>query len=228
LPVVFIACGVLKSAIEQVIPDAPAGAVTFMDEGLHRTPRALADALQARLDAIPAPSLVLLGYGLCGNSLAGLRAGRHTLVVPRVHDCIGLLLGSREAYARECERAPGTYYLSPGWLAARTHPLAEYEQCQAELGSEAALWVMDEQYRHYQRLAFVASSAAEHAAHRAEARAVARFCERWGMRYEEIRGSTRYVARLREAASALEPADGDFILVPPGGELRMEQFLDEA
>jgi hypothetical protein len=54
---------------------------------------------------------------------------------------------------------------------------------------------------------------------------VARFCERWGMRYEEILGSTDFFDRLIRAASTAEQLHEDFILVPPGGELRQVQFL---
>jgi len=69
-------------------------------------------------------------------------------------------------------------------------------------------------------------------AYRPQAQEVARFCERWGMRYEEILGSDRYVERLIEAAAALgngsQPPDGlksDFVVIPPGGEIRQEMFM---
>jgi len=37
------------------------------------------------------------------------------MVIPRVHDCISLLLGSRRQYDSEFDQFPGTYYLSKGW-----------------------------------------------------------------------------------------------------------------
>jgi hypothetical protein len=54
---------------------------------------------------------------------------------------------------------------------------------------------------------------------------VARFCERWGMRYEEILGSDKYVRKLVEVALDLDNANEDFIVVPPGGELKQSQFI---
>ncbi len=45
------------------------------------------------------------------------------------------------------------------------------------------------------------------------------------MRYQEILGSTAFFERLIEAASHPERAGGDFVFVPPGGELRQDQFL---
>ena len=47
--------------------------------------------------------LILLGYGLCGNGLDGLSARHTRLVLPRAHDCIGLLMGGT-AGAAEGER----------------------------------------------------------------------------------------------------------------------------
>ena len=115
LPVV-IACRVLQDVLERLLPEDLASQVTFMDYGLHRVPDKMTCTLQAALDGVQVPSLVVLGYGLCGNGLDGLRAGPHTLLAPRPDDCIATrsVLGSRRAYAREFQAVPGTYYLTKG------------------------------------------------------------------------------------------------------------------
>jgi hypothetical protein len=46
---------------------------------------------------------VLLGYGLCNNGVVGLHAPV-PLVISRAHDCITLLLGSRERYNHSSQR----------------------------------------------------------------------------------------------------------------------------
>jgi hypothetical protein len=84
---------------------------------------------------------------------------------------------------------------------------------------------MDQLYHNYKRLVLVAHSQQDLDAYRERALEVAAYCERWGMRYEEILGSTAFFERLIEAASHAELADGDFIYVPPGGELKQERFL---
>ena len=93
---------------------------------------------------------------------------------------------------------------------------------------------MDQQYQHYERLVLVAHSQADLETYRPQAQEVARFCERWGMRYEEILGSDGYVRRLVEVAAELasngdghhcRSADSDFLVIPPGGEIRQEQFM---
>lgn len=228
LPVVIIACQVMQSLLERLLPPGLAQQITYLDYGLHRVPGKMTWSLQEAIDAVEQPSLIVLGYGLCGNGLHGLRAGRHVLLVPRADDCIAILLGSRERYYREFEAVPGTYYLSKGWLEAGSHPLAEYREYVEKYGPEDAEWLMDTQYQHYSRLALVAHSQEDLEAYRAQALEVAAFCQRWGMRYEEILGSDRYVRRLIEVAAHLDKADADFIVIPPGGEIRQEMFLSKS
>ena len=127
---------------------------------------------------------------------------------------------------------PGTIYLTKGWLESGSHPLKEFHEYSAKYGDEEALWLLDQQYQHYERLALVAPNPEEMAAYRPQAQEVARFCERWGMRYEEILGSDDYVRRLIETAIGLrdgtiEPggAGPDFLVIPPGGEIRQDMFM---
>jgi hypothetical protein len=225
LPVVILSCQVLQDMLSRLLPAGLAAQVTYMDYGLHRVPGKMTPALQEVLDSIEEPSLVVLGYGLCGNGLKGLQAGKHTLLVPRVDDCIALLLGSRKAYIRQFEAVPGTYYLSKGWLESGSHPLKEYEEYVPRYGEKEAMWIMDQQYQHYERLVLVAHSQADLDAYRAPAQEVARFCQRWDMRYEEILGSDTYVRRLIELAANPDQADSEFLVIPPGGQIHQEQFM---
>ncbi|MGD2049278.1 MAG: DUF1638 domain-containing protein [Chloroflexota bacterium] len=229
-PVVVIACQVLQDLLARLLPESLADEVTFMDYGLHRVPNRMTGALQDAINSIEQPSLIVLGYGLCGNGLKGLKAGIHTLLVPRADDCIAILLGSRESYMREFEAHPGTYYLSKGWLESGSHPLKEYEEYVEKYGSDDADWVMDMQYQHYERLVLVTHNEEDMEAYRPQALEVAQFCQRWDMRYEEIQGSDGYVRRLIKAASlnndlTPEKAGNDFLVIPPGGEIRQYDFI---
>ena len=64
------------------------------DYGLHMVPRKMTITLQETVDEIAEPSLVVLGYGLCGYGLQGLAAGKLCLLVPPVRCCP---MGSRAA-----------------------------------------------------------------------------------------------------------------------------------
>lgn len=225
LPIVVIACQVFQGLIDRMLPEELDEQISFIDYGLHRVPSKLNKYLQEQLDGIDQSSLVVLGFGLCGNGLNNLKAGKHILLVPRADDCIAVLLGSHAAYRKEFDAVPGTYYLSKGWLESGSNPLSEYEEYTQRLGAASAMWVMDQQYKNYRRLALVAHSPQDLDKYRPKAMEVARFCERWGMRYEEILGSDKYVRKLVEVALDLDNANEDFIVVPPGGELKQSQFI---
>ena len=113
--ILVIACAVFKEVIPQYIREASTQ-VVFMEYGLHLTPRKLSAAIQEQIDAQTEPRLVLIGFGLCGNGLIGLKSRRHTLILPRVDDCVALHLGSQADYLAAVQSEPATYYLSPGWL----------------------------------------------------------------------------------------------------------------
>lgn len=59
---------------------------------------------------------ILLGWGLCGRMLTGVTARDIPLVLPRSHDCLTMMFGSREAYSTYFLNNSGTYYLSRGWM----------------------------------------------------------------------------------------------------------------
>jgi len=194
LPVVVIACKVFQNFIEAYLPDDLAGEITFLDYGLHAVPRNLKNMLQAQIDSISESSLVVLGYGLCGNGLHGIKAGVHTLLAPRIDDCIAVFLGSYAAYQKEFNDAPGTYYLSKGWLESGSNPLVEYRKYVEKYGESQAQWLMDTQYRNYRRLALVAHEPGDLEKYRPLAREVAEYCAQWGVRYEEILALTNMCA----------------------------------
>ncbi len=232
LRVVVITCMVLQDMLERLLPEDLAEEVQLMDYGLHRVPSRMVGTLQDAINNIQEPSLVVLGYGLCGNGLKGIKAGKHTLLAPRTDDCIALLLGSYQTYLDEFHGEPGTYYLTKGWLESGSNPKQEYEEYIPKYGAEQALWIMDQQYQHYKRLMLVARDQEDLEKYRPQAQEVARFCERWGMRYEERLGSDHYVRRLIEVARALnnghdtpEWLKNDFVIIPPGGEIRQEMFI---
>lgn len=225
LRVIIIACQVLEDMFEALVPEDLTSRVKFMDYGLHRVPNKMTQVLQAELNQIKQPSVVVLGYGLCGNGLDGIHAGPHTLLIPRTDDCIAILLGSYEAYKKEFQSVPGTYYLSKGWLECGSHPLKEYEEIKAKYGEEEAKWIMDVQYGKYERLCLVADDRANLEKYRPQAQEVARFCEQWNFRYEEILGSSAYIRQLLDVATDLSKADGNFVVVPPGGKVSQRLFI---
>ena len=95
--------------------------VVLLPQGLHDNSDLCRERLQPLVnEADPEQcDAVVLGYGLCNNALNGLRAGRVRVVIPRAHDCITLLLGSKERYAELFAARPGTYWFSSGWVECK-------------------------------------------------------------------------------------------------------------
>ena len=100
-PIVILACRVFQHWLEELLPEHWNAQVSFFDYGLHAVPKNLRQTLQQAIDFVEQPSLIVLGYGLCGKGLDQLEAGKHFLLIPRTDDCIAILLGSYQAYRRE-------------------------------------------------------------------------------------------------------------------------------
>ncbi len=119
----ILGCGVFEPELSLLLDDSP-HEVDFeaLEAGLHETPAKLRESVQERIDAAAAAGYdaVGLAYGLCGRGTAGLIARGVAVVIPRVHDCLTLFMGSREEYRRQFRRHPGTFYITPGWY---THKL---------------------------------------------------------------------------------------------------------
>ena len=225
--------------------------LTFLRRGLHSNPDRLREEVQAQIDAEAAdpaaaadpgrrarvgfapgaldgeqPQAVALAYGLCSNGVAGLRAGSVPLVVPRAHDCITFLLGSKEAYSRIFSQRPGTYYYSGGWierLGDRVPRNPEdgagldrtFEELVEKYGQDNAeyLWEYQSQWvKHYTHAAHICMQLGDEGRYRDYVRRVA---EEHGWNYDEITGDLALLQAL---------CDGDwdderFLVVPPGHQI---------
>jgi hypothetical protein len=206
--------------MEEMLPLLPAGvSYQVLDFGLHINPTNLKRALQDAIDAAAGlAETVILGYGLCSMAVLGLRANGCTLVVPRVDDCISIFLGSRHAYKQQSSAEPGTYYLTKGWLEVGDTPFDDYDRLAAKYGPRKAEWVIREMIKHYTRLALIDTGRqADLGRYRDLARGLA---ERWSLRFEEIQGSDALVRQM-----LFGPWDEGFVVVPPGGTIRYEDFF---
>ncbi|MDI6895289.1 MAG: DUF1638 domain-containing protein [Bacillota bacterium] len=132
----------------------------LVDSKLHRSPPRLHDYLQQLIEDNPA-DCVVLAMGLCGGAASDLVVKQGALVLPRVDDCLALLLGSQESYRQQAGECPGTYYLSKGWLDCPDNIVAEYERCVERRGPDGARRVFRSLIGNYRRLVYIEAGLAE-------------------------------------------------------------------
>jgi hypothetical protein len=73
----------------------------FTPKGAHDMTSYLQQLLQKKVNEAEKQGVydaILLGYGLCGNGIVGLKSSKVPLVIPRAHDCCTIFLGSREKF----------------------------------------------------------------------------------------------------------------------------------
>ncbi len=229
-PVAVIACGVLALDCKKIAAEANLDLqFHFLPGGLHRSPDQLREELQKAIDRIDHEGgieRIVIGYGLCGRGTVGLRARRVPLVIPLVHDCIALFLGSDSAYRQQFAQAPGTYYLSAGWVEEKHDtksgmgsgpPSSLQDASDAELeqryGDANAAFIQDFMQswtRNYTRAAFIdtgVGGSKEHYAEEAQSLA-----KRYNWAYERISGTHDLLLEALHATSGT----ANILFVPPG------------
>jgi hypothetical protein len=223
----LVACRVFERELEVLARSAKTELrLHYIEIALHEHPGAqLRAALQEEINTVPEEDYdaVGLGYGLCNRGLVGLKAHGLPVIIPRAHDCLGILLGSSKRYLAELEKEPGTYFQSCGWIehlpAHRTiRPMAtggemsvRKEEFVAKFGEEAAQFLMEEYAKftqHYKRLAFISTPVAkvEEREHKAE-----EIAKQQGWTYERLPGDLGWLRRLVDG----EWDDKEFLMLKP-------------
>jgi hypothetical protein len=204
--------------------------VTLLGRELHEEPDKLRVALQKAIDETEGKGYdaVALAYALCSNASAGLEARSIPVVLPRAHDCITLLLGSRERYNTGFRSNPGTYYYTPGWIErvgadkerisvdgreAREKIYQEYVEKYGEENAQYLMDVLHNWQKNYNRALFIRCPIEELRSLdepvKAKVRGVA---SENGWTFEETEGDMRLVRKL---VFGEWDAD-DFLVIDPG------------
>ena len=200
--------------------------IEFMEKGLHDMGAgAMSEKLQRSIDETNKEKYdaLLLVYGLCSNGTAGL-SSEVPLVIPRVHDCIALLFGSRDIYAEYSKNNASAYYLSTGWMERDSRIFAEgsipsqlrmnrtYREYAEIYGEENAEYLM-EQFgdltANYDRYTYIDTGMGDQGRFEETARKAA---TEKGWKFEKIKGSIGMIQKLMDG----DWDDEDMLVVPPG------------
>jgi len=224
----LLACKVLQREISLLMAQCDNFIdVTYIRQNFHDTPQLLNAALQDEIDKLdkgddkytcPEPfDAILLGYGLCSNAVTGLKSSKYKLVIPKAHDCITFLLGSREAYDQHFNNNPGTYWYSTGWIENAKLPskkrLEEIRKEYDEIyGKENSQYLMEMEHnwvKDYKTAAFINW----HGIKSDKAQIFTRECAdslRWD--YKQFEGTSGYLANFLNA----DWAENYFLVLEPG------------
>ena len=156
-----VACNTIRNEVEKAAReiDCPHSFV-WVESGLHVAPESLRDRLQEELDRISGVQRAILAFGFCGHAVIGLRTGDYQLIIPRVNDCVTLLLGSEEERERY-SRNGGIYFLTKGWLDEELNIWEEYQAVLERFGAERTERVYDRILAHYKFLGLIDTRAYE-------------------------------------------------------------------
>lgn len=148
---VVVACRVLEHEIDFLQNQHGLGLETrWLESSLHDRPQSLKEQLEQTLAEVVADR-VILTYGQCGGGTLGLKVNFEELILPRVDDCITLLLGSSQR-RQEMNRELAAYYVTEGWLTGRKTPMGDFQRILNRYGEKRGRQVIEVMYRNYRSL----------------------------------------------------------------------------
>lgn len=198
--------------------------IVLMEQGLHNEPNKLRSEVQKALDRTcdiqERPyDASLLGYGLCSNGIVGLSA-KIPVVVPRGHDCITLLLGSKENYQEYFDSHRGVYWFSPGWIETNTQPGKErYEHTLKEYiqkyGEDNAGYLMEMEQNWMKEYKWATYIDWDFANSEEDKKYTKRCAEFLGWNYDELKGNPGLIQQLIDG----DWNEDDFLVLRPGEKI---------
>ncbi len=189
----------------------------FISMGLHTRPQKLHAELEQILDAITGGyDRIILGFGLCGGALRGIKAASSILTIPNVHDCIPVFLGSRSIY-EHMQETQGTYYLTCGWILYGKPVIGEFQRICGKFGEKKAKAIYRRMYDSYRRVLYL------HTGHPQDAvglKASKETAALLGLEYRTENGSRAYINKLVNGPWN----EDEFINLCPGDTLEDAHF----
>jgi len=213
----FITCDVVYDEVKDRMPQG--WEIVKFEKRLHERSDYLRETLQKEIDNSQDYDIIVLGYGLCGKSVDGLVSQKAIMVLPKCDDCISLFLGSSQEYKKQVAKAPGSYYLTRGYIGESENPmLSNYAEMKEKYGEETLEWLIKEMLKNYTRLVYVNTGNYPPEEWREVAREQA---EKLNLSFEEIAGTDEFFSKLVSC-----DWDGGFLIIEPGKKISFEMFLD--
>jgi len=211
----LVGCSIFKNEVRFLEPQILSRLDCYwLPQRLHNRPLDLRKLVQQEIDTVdrsgnPYDAIVLL-YGLCSKGTVGIFSRNHRLVVPKVQDCIAVLLGSNRRYRDHFTRKPGTYWFTRGWIETGFNPgkrtkyrgvydpyRERYREYRKQFDRELSQYLINEWdqrwIRNYTTLAFIDWGMEGDQRFREKAEESARALE---LEFENIEGDTEVIVVL--------------------------------
>lgn len=235
----IVACGVFEPYLKKLVTNTnDIVDLVILDAGLHERPNELRISLQKEIDVAseqkkaghnagdcrncPNPckayDYIILFYGLCGRGTVDLVTRNIPIIIPKVHDCISLFLGSNEAYRKEFNKNPGTFYHTLGWIKNKINPKnkdgsqlyinyydkgwklhPEYDELENKYGEENAEFILkfsSAWQKNYNRSVYIDLGFDNESAYSETTKFMAKV---FNWEYEKIHGDIEYIRSLFSA-----------------------------
>ena len=212
---IIIACKTIKEELTSALSDLNITLpVLWIESGLHNFPKKLNKALQEAINEADQQGTerILLAMGFCGNSIAGVQSEKAEIIVPRVDDCITLLLGSFRR-RMDIQHDQGTYFMTKGWIEGERNIWKEYEYTIGKYGPETGKEIFDMMFGNYTRLGILDTHCYEMEPVTKESK---RICEALNLDLEIFDASNHYLKQLLTGPWPEER----FITIPAGSMIK--------
>lgn len=163
-----------------------------LQQNNHDVPGKLRQNIQKELDAITDADRVLLAFTVCGGATVGLRTGDFEMVIPRVDDCLSLLMGSMERRRAATEGGFGLF-VTEGWMNHENNTEAELQRIRQKYPPERAKKVIEAMYGNFDSLNVIDTGAYDPEEILPRTRELAR---QLGLKHRVVEGTTSYLQRL--------------------------------
>ena len=188
-------------------------------ENNHDVPARLRANIQEKLDAVTDADRVLLAFTLCGGTPAGLKTGDFELVIPKVDDCLSLLMGSMERCKAVLEGGFGLF-VTQSWMDHENNPLAQLEYIRKKYPPHRAKQVIEAMYGKFDSLNVIDTGAYDVQAILPRTEALA---AQLGLKHRIVEGTTAYLEQLLQG-----PYDPRrFLLIPPHATVTEADLLPD-
>lgn len=208
----MIACEMLRPEVESILKETALDyEVIWIEAALHVTPKLLNTRLQEVFDTITDCERILMPFGDCGGALKDLCTGDFETIIPKVDDCLTLLLGSAQKRERlSCEMP--TFYLSLGWIKQKSNIIDGYYEMVKKYGEDTAKMLAETMYGNYKRVALIDTGVGDYNELLSYEKTLKNL---FGFEKFPVKGTTAYLRKLFVGPWS----DGDFRIIPPNSRL---------